>query len=739
MDKTKESLSIRLLDSHSNPLKNQEFRLFEVQNGRRSIINTIFTSNENGEAFFNAKEVFKEGTQSFEIGLHNTLCYKRKPIYNHRYLLRNYEYGYLCEVKFAKKADDASIEKVTLKPKEYLLDNNEKIILKFYAGGDIVELEAFYDVTKIQEDEIKWGYTLLTASSQEHSKNLDTLNKNQLTNDKKDSSLFDDKISTTCCHIEKRGDIAILSGTPIDMMQDNPQAYRGKTIQIALPKTTNQQAILIFAYKNIPNYRASQLIRLNDYPQITIDCTLAETLRAYTRQDNIATLGWGVSYVLQRLWHDNPSDAKELSKLIYIDSHSPDFIESIPNVTMQSIVKEVLPRITLKEFSKDSNNKYPAIKSQIQEIKDNNLRFYVELDWEEFYLKFNVMQRLSRRFFHIIAAVPDIHDTGIYTMQDYEKAKQQAIEQERLLNLNSHITKNFLESIQELVSYHQYQIKKDFEGLNAKEGIFTLAVNAKAIAKGIIANKEIYTLIPKIQSRSCVSSYQNYENLARIYPYNIDRAAMQTKLGLDDMDFGMEFISDMENKQAIALYACTGKFSVYYVPATFLLKKENGKISIYIKELYAYVYDVFDFDDEGHSYEKGKEHKDENIKTLGQPVGTWDYNTLRFDFGNSIRQVAKYSEDEKISFWNMLFVKTANALVKWQTALEIYEIPTLKQQQIYPLYNQDYQDYKQRFNKGLNFRVFSKDKTIKDKFHKGFYIVKVPSDEASMAYFRVEI
>ena len=64
----KESLHIRLLDSHSNPLKNQEFRLFEVQNGRRSIINTIFTSNENGEAFFNAKEVFKEGTQSFEIG-----------------------------------------------------------------------------------------------------------------------------------------------------------------------------------------------------------------------------------------------------------------------------------------------------------------------------------------------------------------------------------------------------------------------------------------------------------------------------------------------------------------------------------------------------------------------------------------------------------------------------------------------------------------------------------------------
>ena len=71
--------------------------------------------------------------------------------------------------------------------------------------------------------------------------------------------------------------------------------------------------------------------------------------------------------------------------------------------------------------------------------------------------------------------------------------------------------------------------------------------------------------------------------------------------------------------------------------------------------------------------------------------------------------------------------------------IEIHEIPALKKQQIYPLYNQDYQDYKQRFNKGLNYRVFSKDKTIKDKFYKGFYIVKVPSDEASEMAFKVEL
>ncbi|KPH51564.1 hypothetical protein HPU229336_00170 [Helicobacter pullorum] len=589
MDKTKESLSIRLLDSHSNPLKNQEFRLFEVQNGRRSIINTIFTSNENGEAFFNAKEVFKEGTQSFEIGLHNTLCYKRKPIYNHRYLLRNYEYGYLCEVKFAKKADDASIEKVTLKPKEYLLDNNEKIILKFYAGGDIVELEAFYDVTKIQEDEIKWGYTLLTASSQEHSKNLDTLNKNQLTNDKKDSSLFDDKISTTCYHIEKRGDIAILSGTPIDMMQDNPQAYRGKTIQIALPKTTNQQAILIFAYKNTPNYRASQLIRLNDYPQITIDCTLAETLRAYTRQDNIATLGWGVSYVCQRLWHDNPSDAKELSKLIYIDSHSPDFIESIPNATMQSIVKEVLPRITLKEFSKDSNNKCPAIKSQIQEIKDNNLRFYVELDWDRFYMQFPLMRESNNQLLQTLS----FNDINDWMRSNF---------------LNSKFYNFFMEWIN--TKSNLDIITRTANTNNQAQ----LIVDFSKIYEGKTKNKDIF-LLKNIEYQSQNSC--NEQSLSNVKsPYKLWGNCFYA-YGIGDIDFAMQTARDMT--RVIALYALTGKFNIYYIPSLFKITQgKDNAIDIQITEIKAYIFDGFDF-----------------IGTPEQFVGAWNYDKMEFIAGGS--------------------------------------------------------------------------------------------------------
>ncbi|MCI2236770.1 hypothetical protein MKD52_08015 [Helicobacter sp. CaF467b] len=67
-----------------------------------------------------------------------------------------------------------------------------------------------------------------------------------------------------------------------------------------------------------------------------------------------------------------------------------------------------------------------------------------------------------------------------------------------------------------------------------------------------------------------------------------------------------------------------------------------------------------------------------------------------------------------------------------------YEIPTLKQDQTYPLYNQDYQDYKRTFNKGLNFRVFSKGER-KDKIHRGFYVVKVPEDKNTQEYFRIEL
>ncbi|RDU61374.1 hypothetical protein CQA53_10225, partial [Helicobacter didelphidarum] len=53
----------------------------------------------------------------------------------------------------------------------------------------------------------------------------------------------------------------------------------------------------------------------------------------------------------------------------------------------------------------DPSDEYPNIKSQVQDDEKKNLRFYVELDWEEFYLKFDLMQQAATRYLKIFPAV----------------------------------------------------------------------------------------------------------------------------------------------------------------------------------------------------------------------------------------------------------------------------------------------------------------------------------------------
>lgn len=194
------------------------------------------------------------------------------------------------EFNFEEKLDNFSIKRIELKPKEFTLDNNEKIIRNFHKNGDVLEFEAFYDEEKIKEEDIKWGYVFIKRS-----KILDKLNKNQLTGDKKESCLFDEEISGSYYQIENIENKPMFSNSFISRLEENTKAYHRKAIKITLPQynisSQEQQALLIFAYKDTPTYRASKLIRINDYPQITIDCTLVETLRAHTNKDEISRLG----------------------------------------------------------------------------------------------------------------------------------------------------------------------------------------------------------------------------------------------------------------------------------------------------------------------------------------------------------------------------------------------------------------------------------------------------------------
>ena len=453
-------------------------------------------------------------------------------------------------------------------------------------------------------------------------------------------------------YIEKRGDIAILSGTPIDMMQDNPQAYCGKTIQIALPKTTNQQAILIFAYKNTPNYRASQLIRLNDYPQITIDCTLAETLRAYTRQDNIATLGWGVSYICQRLWYDNPANAKELSKLIYIDSHSLDFIESIPNATMQSIVKEVLPRITLQEFSIDK--KRPRHKA----------RFYVELDWDRFYMKFPIMQELKESEFANLRK-------RFGKESDFQKQFKDFLND----------TLPDIESIKDLQEY-------------------TMTLNTQAMRENKTKNKEVFKLYKKEESLAeSHRAIQDLQKPSEIIDNSLyfQRFDIKTNVFLPHLGFNpaeiqaytntllgkekvlQQFHSSPKYKQNFALYSISGAFNIFYIPSHIQIARVTRTYDYHFSFLYAacrkvraFIIDTVNFNNDDDS---------------DQPIGVWDYENVGIDLYNSIMQYKKAFPQEKFINFDIKHTPSESFL--------------------FSLYNSNFKKSQIYFNLGLDFFLYS--------------------------------
>lgn len=635
----KSSLNIKLLSSNNILLHNQEFKLYEIAQGNKSEIKTIFTTNRIGEAHLNASEIFSKEAQSFELILNQSSVYKNKPIYNHRFLLRSYEYGHWCEIKFERKADKGSINSIRLKSKEFTLENNEKIVRNFYTFGDIVEFEAIYEDTKIKEEQIKWGYVFIQDKN-----TLDKLNKNQLTNDKKESSLFDEEILKDCFYIEKEEDKALLSSSIIYRHLENNKAYCGKHLSLQLPNpkdTQEQKALLVFAYKEIPNYNASYLIRINDYPQITIDCTLAETLRAHTNKDEISRLGWGVSYICQRLWHDNPSDAKELKDLTFRSSTSQDFIDTIPNETMKTIVKEILPRVEMQQLKTDNT------KSR------DKARFYAELDWDNFYMKFPIMQELKGEHMNL----------------------------KKLFGEESDFQKQFEDFLNDTLL--------DIKNIkNTQE--YTMALNIQAMKENKTKNAEVFKLYKKEETlpetHKAIKDLQKpsdiIDNSLYFQRFDIKNDVFLPHLGLSKFDaFSLQnsiqhekevldkFHSNPKYKQNFALYSIAGAFNILYIPSLIQITRVTrfyNYHSLYAacKKVRAFIIDTVNFNNNGSD----------------QPIGAWDYEKVGFDLYNSIMQY----RNTKFHF-------------KYTSPKSF----------LFPLYNSDFLKTKQYFNLGLDFFLYS--------------------------------
>ena len=411
----------------------------------------------------------------------------------------------------------------------------------------------------------------------------------------------------------------------------------------------------------------------------------------------------------QRLWHDNPANAKELSELIYIDSHLLDFIESIPNETMQKIVKEALPRIELKEIVrkyKDIADKtyqeqqrihkdFEAYKQRynFSRKKDKEkhiglnasgdmIPFYVELDWDRFYMQFPLMKNLEKEMLNLQIEPIYIQTTGMPTGEYKNKSK--------ILTLNFlHSMQSFMRSKKEILKNTQKT-----ESMQVTANLLEIAKNPKE-ANIPNANNRIFSI-----TNDSIKLQECEKLLSDIKPSDLGRYQMQY-YEFSDIAFGKEYMLNALNEksnQAIALYALSGKFQIYYVLDSFEVERINEKeIAIYPTQIKAYIDDSFDFRDQDHTF-----NDDGSIKELGQPVGAWDYNEMKFDKDVSESQMNKYAEKSGI-----ISATNAGAALFLKSAINIEKYENYKRQNIYPIYNHDYQQTQKNFNLGLDFLVTS--------------------------------
>lgn len=112
-----------------------------------------------------------------------------------------------------------------------------------------------------------------------------------------------------------------------------------------------------------------------------LECCYNE-FRFYKNKNNeIAALGWAVSYNLQVLWQNNPRiDKINKKQTKQMNKQERERFEEIQKFLKSHNIEPLTLRYT----------PYPRPKGPIQ--------FYTTLDWDKFYTKFPLMQQLSGEY-----------------------------------------------------------------------------------------------------------------------------------------------------------------------------------------------------------------------------------------------------------------------------------------------------------------------------------------------------
>ena len=112
-----------------------------------------------------------------------------------------------------------------------------------------------------------------------------------------------------------------------------------------------------------------------------------------------------------------------------------------------------------------------------------------------------------------------------------------------------------------------------------------LIVDFSKIYEGKTKNKDIFLLKNMEYQSENSCSEQSLSNIKK--PYKLWGNHFYA-YGIGDIDFAIQTARDME--RAVALYALTGKFNIYYIPGLFKITQgKDNKIDIQITEIKAYI------------------------------------------------------------------------------------------------------------------------------------------------------
>ena len=730
---SKETIRIRIRDMQDNPIANAKVRLIGIKNKTKYDIELDEKTNANGEVVFDSKEKLQENTQSFEIRISHQ-DYQAKSKDNYRRLCRSYEYGHLCQAAFEYKLSNFAVQKVIIESDEFLLqDIRHSIKKKFYKTGNRVMLKAQYDENKVKPQEIKWGYKILNRGEQHIQKTGKVEGVKYI--------LFSNARSYVPTNIPITDKIT----EPIQSNDEILQLLQTESIGFAIPDTQEwkNKSIAIFAYKHNPHWEVCQIIHTDDYPQIVIDGTLAETLRMqkdtsltqgeqkFTKEMqtlNIQAkiLGWGTSYLLQRLWHDNPKNPNDFVK--------QDRFAANKGLRYASSKDIVIDDNDLYEILSD----FEEIKIQKLSFKQNaqdTMEYYAELDWDNLYLQFPMIKDLESKILGVR------NDNGIY-MQD---------------KATHIITDNFKVEVKKfLQNTHQAQeIQKVFNDTSVQKQAFQVVMlldkmqeRANSL-KDTFAFKDCFGIIPidtnitKESSKAFIYNNQKVKLLADCQPHEFARLHLQS-YPLTDETFAKYMGVDMKEekslyntlmnyyegysitqksqqefnqlldsfpyaKSTIALYAITGKFSIYYLPYTFTIQrntKQENLLECCIDSLLCYIYDSFDFSDQPY-----------------QPVGMWDYNEVKFNQYEAMQHLSVYKAYKDLP--NFITTKLASMDTQKMEQDMNRAIEYSKKYNLYYITNQNYQHYQYHFKFGLDYRIFSKSAKMIEIKHNNCVNVKL--------------